>query len=191
MGKYKRKLGARPYLTNYTSVDLQNAVQCVRDGQTFGKAAAQFHVPKSTLYRKVRGTQTRKHGGQLKQKVMEKLPGSQITKDTGGDGTLEILIESCLVVLKQHCAAPSIQKRKRRGKNVVPGKPVHNLQSEKEETWVCQYCQVTWKDDDNRWIVCDICDNAFHLQCSGLQYKRQQYYELDVDGLTFSCDECL
>ena len=65
MGKYKRGRGSRAYITNYTAADLENAIRCVRNGQTFGKAATQYNVPKSTLYRKVRGTQSRKHGGQL------------------------------------------------------------------------------------------------------------------------------
>ena len=65
MGKYTRKRGSRPYLTNYTPVDIQNAVKCVREGQTIGKAAMAFGVPKSTLYRKLNGKQTKQTGGQL------------------------------------------------------------------------------------------------------------------------------
>ena len=62
MGKYTRQRGTRPYLTNYTIEDLEIAVN---NGESIGKAATAFNVPKSTLYRKVRGLQTKKHGGQL------------------------------------------------------------------------------------------------------------------------------
>jgi len=64
MGKYSRQRGARPYLTRYTTADLENAVKRVKDGGTIGKAAIAFNVPKSTLYRKVHGFQPKKHGGQ-------------------------------------------------------------------------------------------------------------------------------
>ena len=28
-----------------------------------------------------------------------------------------------------------------------------------------------WDEDgDDRWIVCDVCNQPYHLQCSGIQY---------------------
>ena len=112
-------------------------------------------------------------------------------RDRGGEGTLDVLNESCLEILRHHCAPPSKPSRKLRGKKVIPGKPVDENQLEKEVNWICQYCQQAWNDnDDNRWIVCDICDKAFHLQCSGIKYKRQQYSEMDLDHLDFACDDC-
>lgn len=30
----------------------------------------------------------------------------------------------------------------------------------KEEIWVCGECNPEWEMDDNRWIVCDNCDNT-------------------------------
>ena len=127
-----------------------------------------------------------------REKVLQRLPGCKnLTTDPGGEETLDVLNESCLAILKQHCAPSSTLSRKCRGKKVIPGKPVDEKQLEEEVNWVCQYCEQAWNDDDdNRWIVCDICDKAFHLQCSGLKYKRKQYNEMDLDHLDFACDDC-
>ena len=65
MGRHTRNRGARPYLTNYRITDLEDAVRNVKNGQSLGKAALSWHIPKSTLYRKVRGLQPKKPGGQL------------------------------------------------------------------------------------------------------------------------------
>ncbi len=27
-----------------------------------------------------------------------------------------------------------------------------------EETWICSFCDEPWTFDDNRWIVCGVCD---------------------------------
>ena len=125
-------------------------------------------------------------------KVLDRLPGTRnLTTDPGGEETLDVLNESCLEILRHHCAPSNKPSRKLRGKKVIPGKPVGEKQLDKEVNWICQYCQEAWNDDDdNRWIVCDICDKAFHLQCSGLKYKRQQYSEMDLDHLDFACDDC-
>ena len=127
-----------------------------------------------------------------REKVLQKLPGCKHhTSDPGGDGTLDVLNESCLAILKQHCAPTIKPTRKYRGKKVIPGKPVDANQLEKEVNWVCQFCDQPWdQDDDSRWIVCDICDTAFHLECCGLKYKRNQYYEIDIANLDFACDDC-
>ncbi len=60
-----------------------------------------------------------------------------------------------------------------------------------EEVWLCRLCKEEWDyDDDNRWIVCDICDEKYHLQCSGLQYEANEYYDIDLGDVDFYCDEC-
>ena len=125
-------------------------------------------------------------------KVLSKLPGIN-SRDPGGSGTVQVLNESCLEIIRDHCKPPIKQKRKIRGKkvNVVPGQPLQlKLQTEDEVTWICQYCNKPWKKDSNRWIVCDICDDPFHLQCSGKQYKTNDYYEVDIIGESFECDSC-
>ena len=104
-----------------------------------------------------------------------------------------VLNESCLEIIRDHCKPTIKQKRKPRGKKVtvVPGKPIQlQLQTEEEVTWICQHCKKIWKKDSNRWIVCDDCDDAYHLQCSGKQYKTKEYYEVDIRGESFKCDSC-
>ena len=61
------------------------------------------------------------------------------------------------------------------------------------EEWVCKSCQEEWEgaeDSGNRWIRCDICDAPFHLQCSGIEYSEEHYYEVDIDSIDFYCVEC-
>ena len=50
-----------------------------------------------------------------------------------------------------------------------------------------------WDDDDpNQWVVCDVrtCNLAFHLQCSGIDYDKDEYWDLDLENLTFLCEAC-
>ena len=42
-----------------------------------------------------------------------------------------------------------------------------------------------WDEDgDDRWIVCDVCNQPYHLQYSGIQYPISEYRN-DID---FECD---
>ena len=69
-----------------------------------------------------------------------------------------------------------------------PKKPKRN---DNDEIWLCHHCNEVWDyEDDNRWIVCDICDEKYHLQCSGLQYEASEYYEKDLEDENFYCDDC-
>lgn len=62
---------------------------------------------------------------------------------------------------------------------------------ENDDTWVCEWCNGEWcDDDDNRWVVCDSCDGKYHLQCSGIQYEEECYYDICLDDTTFLCDVC-
>ena len=57
--------------------------------------------------------------------------------------------------------------------------------------WICAKCSAPWQDDgDDRWIVCDRYDKQYHLQCYGIQYRRQDYYTLDIEHMPFTCDAC-
>ena len=57
--------------------------------------------------------------------------------------------------------------------------------------WICAECKAPWQDDeDDRWIVCDRCDQKYHLQCFGVQYRRQDHYDLDIEHMQFTCDAC-
>ena len=66
-----------------------------------------------------------------------------------------------------------------------------NNNDEKEEEWQCQECEELWDDESgDRWIVCDICYAKFHLQCSGLRYKQSEYWKLDLENISYECNEC-
>ena len=59
------------------------------------------------------------------------------------------------------------------------------------DEWVCNECHVPWQEDgDDRWIVCDICDKQYHLQCSGIRYHRRNYYRMDIESMSFTCMSC-
>ena len=37
---------------------------------------------------------------------------------------------------------------------------------------------------------CDLCDEPFHLQCSGIEYEQKDYYDIDIEALFFECENC-
>ena len=66
-----------------------------------------------------------------------------------------------------------------------------NNDDEEEEEWQCQECEELWDDESgDRWIICDICCAKFHLQCSGLRYKQSEYWKLDLENISYECNEC-
>ena len=46
--QYERKPESRPYLTNYLSHSMQQAIQAIKGGATYYQSAKKFNVPKST-----------------------------------------------------------------------------------------------------------------------------------------------
>ena len=61
----------------------------------------------------------------------------------------------------------------------------------KEDKWECKWCTEERDDEDrNLWIVCDNCGDKYHLQCLGLQYKEDEYYDIDIKSEEFHCDKC-
>ena len=103
------------------------------------------------------------------------------------------------------------KKRQRRGKKIAqPGEVLSSAKfdcastpetsgakrskrTRTEEIWTCSSCSEDWKgedDDGNRWIVCDMCDKQYHLQCSGITYDEEDYYEIDIENELFLCEEC-
>lgn len=50
------------------------------------------------------------------------------------------------------------------------------------------YCNIEWVIDDNLWIVCDVCDMPYHLQCSGISCDKNFYYKIDVENMDYLCD---
>ena len=65
-------------------------------------------------------------------------------------------------------------------------------EDENDNVWICNECKEVWDDDDeNRWILCDICDAKFHLQCSGFCYEIDEYWNINLENIIFHCDGCL
>ena len=66
--------------------------------------------------------------------------------------------------------------------------------SKKKKTdnfWQCRDCADEWdKDGDDQWIVCDVCNQLYHLQCSGIQYTISEYWNIQLDDIDFECEEC-
>ena len=97
------------------------------------------------------------------------------------------------------------EKKRRRGKMIAqPGEnlssakfdcssmPVRSKRTHNEEIWTFCSCNEEWKgedDDGNRWIVCDMCDKQY-LQCSGITYDEEDYYEIDIENELCICEEC-
>lgn len=127
--------------------------------------------------------------------VLKHIAGSSNGEQQDQNDMHNILSEACVQLLSESLAKSTAgQKRPKRGKKVVPGKPITPL--EIEIVWCCHFCKESWPEDDEdyteRWIVCDerACNLAFHLQCSGLDYEEDQYYDLDLDNLSFLCEAC-
>ena len=75
-------------------------------------------------------------------------------------------------------------------------KSIDNTNSTKEgnsdDMWKCKSCKEIrhgQDDDENRWIVCDACDGNYHLQCSGIYYDEEPYYEIEIENKLFLCVE--
>ena len=61
------------------------------------------------------------------------------------------------------------------------------------EVWRFQSCNDLWEGDDddgNRWIVCDGCNEKYHLQFSGIDYVEEDYYSIDIETDSFYCEAC-
>ena len=71
------------------------------------------------------------------------------------------------------------------------GKENNKENDYRNEEWFCTDCNEPWVEDgEGRWIICDICSRKYHLQCSGIQYRAEEYWFLDLDDIYFACDEC-
>ena len=65
MRNYKKVVGSKKKrYRDFTQQSLSNAVQSVKEGMKIREAANLYGIPKSTSHRKVRGLQTKSHGGQ-------------------------------------------------------------------------------------------------------------------------------
>ena len=68
---------------------------------------------------------------------------------------------------------------------------IGKINNNDEEQWKCQEWEELWDDESgDRCIICDICCAKFHLQCSGLRYKQSEYWKLDLENISYECNEC-
>jgi len=127
--------------------------------------------------------------------VLRRLPGKSAGGDISHANMRQVLNDSVVELLKNHLGVgdSSTPKKRSRGKKVTePGKAITIADvNDGEVNWVCNDCDLAWVAiDDNRWIVCDKCDKQYHLHCSGVQYPKEEYYDIDIDSMQFICDEC-
>ena len=103
------------------------------------------------------------------------------------NGAVITSIERLHSTMSASCDKP--KPRRPRMAEVVAGEPItkETLTSPNIE-WVCKNCKGKWEPvSDSRWIVCDYCYTAFHLECSTLKYKQKDYYTLDIEKTEFKC----
>ena len=63
--------------------------------------------------------------------------------------------------------------------------------TENENIWQCSDCADERDGDgDDRCIVCDVCNQPYHLHCSGIQYSISEYWNIQLDEIEFECEEC-
>lgn len=143
--------------------------------------------------------------------VLKRLPGAN--KELVEEGDNEVLNASVLTLLKENVGLgvePGKQQKRKRGQKCEPGKRILGLHNEnsatpdeelagpssreeenKDDQWQCISCDGYWeKDSDDVWIVCDMCDDPYHLQCCGIHYDTDDYYHMDIESIQFSCRAC-
>ena len=62
------------------------------------------------------------------------------------------------------------------------------------DLWICSDwdCGEEWDDKSNdHWLVCDSCGDRFHLQCSGIEYKTSDYWDIDLVSMVLECESCI
>ena len=137
-----------------------------------------------------------------KTEVIKRLPEKY--KDPSGKDTVMILNESVLDILKNNLelGANPPAKRKPRGPKVEPGKRIHclgksmpssstELNNNTDSNWYCALCNKKWVELSNDvWIQCDNCSKPYHLQCCGLIYDKDYFYELNIENINFVCSMC-
>ena len=112
--------------------------------------------------------------------------GREDPRDIGGAGMVDILNEAVVSLLRGYLGISEDPpaKRKGRGKKVTPGKALTSTVNQKNViVWFCMDCSDGYDGTDSRWVVCDRCDHAFHLEHSGIQYFTRDYYDLPLESM--------
>ena len=86
-------------------------------------------------------------------------------------------------------ALPAGRKCNRKKGSGKKSESFHDMND--EDIWSCRECGDEWDDNSSdRWIVCDICSERFHLQCSVLMYKQSADKTIKLDKIEFESNEC-
>ena len=148
--------------------------------------------------------------------VLKRLPS--MNRDRGGEEVNESFNDSLMEMLQTYCGQGRKEKQTSKWGKKVPvtlGRAIDSLElpstsaklitlpqkktnaplivsvSENNEEWFCGQCDLAWDaEGDDRWIVCDRCDQPFHLQCFGVSYKTRDYYSLNIERMDFKCNFC-
>ena len=129
-----------------------------------------------------------------RQQVLQELPGLQ--KDPGGPSTMMHISSSVITLLKDQVTQHRTNVKKRRGKKIIHGKRITPKDLSVDDTSAdlsneCEHCRQPWDcKGDDRWIQCDRCDLWYHLQCSGVNNSIDDYNDLDIARIDFSCENC-
>lgn len=90
-------------------------------------------------------------------------------------------------------APPGLKRKDAPSKKKAKKKCPDKSTIENAEDWFCYGCAEEWvgeDDDGNRWITCDGCSDNYHLQCSGIEYREEEYYDIDLDNRDYFCVNC-
>ena len=94
--------------------------------------------------------------------------------------------------MTNHHPQKEIKKKNYTQKNQIIKKKTTKKAIADDDDWICADCGEVWDDDgDCRWITCDICSSNYHIECSGIQYPTEQYWDIDLDSREFERPECV
>ena len=87
--------------------------------------------------------------------MLKRLPGDN-NKDENTSNSANVLNDSCLSLLKQHCGAENSKQRKSRGPKVTPGKRMTSLPNKETEALkrkkAKQSTATSVNEDADNWI---------------------------------------
>ena len=97
----------------------------------------------------------------------------------------------CLLMINHH--PQRVKKENKHPKKSNKNRPnPPKIITDDDDDWMCEDCGEVWDDDgDCCWITCDICLSNYHLECSGIQYPMEQYWEIDLDLRELECPDCI
>ena len=123
--------------------------------------------------------------------VLKRLLGR---REPGADVSLEVFNENVMDMLREQANPSANQKAPKRGKKITHGRRIVSVVGDcsmLDEDCFCSGCNEEYiEDGDDNWILCEKCEQWYHYQCSGLDYDKKDYYDLDLENLEFACFAC-